>query len=295
MRRKSFYMLAVLTILGMGLAVFLFKPVTAPPRDLTLAGDPIRGQYVLRVSGCIACHTRIKSEGPLLAGGEPIISPFGAFYPPNITPHPEAGIGHWTLADFVKSMTQGEGPNGKHYYPAYPFDNYTRMTSQDLADLWAALREVPQVAQKAPDHEVGFPLNIRLVMLAWKNMFLDTTPFVPNPEKSDIWNRGAYLVNGPAHCSACHTPRTLLGNRLDSKHLTGTRQALDGQSVPAIDTGSLRALGYDEAVMIDVLTGGFTPAFDIPGGTMAEVITESTRHWSRSDLDAVAVYLLNNE
>ncbi|WP_029042529.1 c-type cytochrome [Cucumibacter marinus] len=286
--------LVILIIIGIGAAFFLLKPVGGPERDLTLTADAERGAYVMLVSGCVTCHTDTKNDGERLAGGAPLETPFGAFIPPNITPHPEAGIGSWRLADFARALSVGEGPGIKHYYPSFPYDNYTLMTDQDVVDLYAALMEEDPVATPSEPHQVGFPFNIRLAMAGWKNLFFAPQRFEPDPSRSERWNRGAYLVNGPAHCAACHAPRNPLGAREANLGLVGSSGTPAG-NVPGIDKASLEEGGYDMPGLVDTLKTGFTPGFDVLGRAMGEVIEFSTSQWRDEDLEAVAAYLLDTD
>lgn len=291
--RRWRIVLGLVLVVGLAVAVYFLRPVEGPPRDLTLSADVVRGDYLIRLGGCVACHTDLKNEGAFLAGGAALQTPFGDFIPPNITSHPESGIGAWTLAEFSDAMSNGKGPGFmNHYYPAFPYDNYTLLTDQDVVDLYAALIEVAAVAEPAPPHRVSFPFNIRMAMLGWKNLFFEPVRFEPDPARSALWNRGNYLANGPAHCSACHTPRNLLGGRDDSLAFEGGT-GTPGGNVPGITTARLVAEGYDRAGLIDTLKTGFTPGFNILGEAMGEVIEESTSQWTDEDLDAIAVYLLN--
>ena len=283
--------LGLVVVVGIGAAAFLLKPVNGPPRDLTLAGDPTRGAYLMRIGGCVACHTDSAKGVPMLAGGAPLESPFGRFVPPNITPDPEAGIGNWTIEMFSEAMSNGVGPEG-HLYPAFPYDGYTMMSDQEIVDLFAALQAVPPVAQAAPPHEVPFPFNIRLALAGWKNLFFHPDRYRPDPNRSAAWNRGRYLVVGPSHCIACHSPRNLLGAIEPGKELTGNPGGGTGGRAPAITREALVEEGYDKATLIEALKTGFTPSFDVLGGPMGEVVSEATAHWSDEDLDAVAEYLL---
>lgn len=283
------WLLVLAVLVGAGVGVFLLRPVTGAARDLTLAGDAERGNYLIRIGGCVACHT--AKDAAFLSGGAALKTAFGDFVPPNITPDPEGGIGKWTFAEFSSAMSDGVGPGGKHYYPSFPYDNYTRMSDQEIADLWAGLQAVEPVAEKAAEHSIAFPFNIRLAMLPWKNLFFKPGRLVPDPDRSEAWNRGAYLVNGPGHCVACHTPRNLLGARDENQALKGSTGTPAG-TVPAIDRDGLITKGYDAATLADVLNGGITPEFDVPGGAMNEVIREGTIHWTAEDRAAVAEYLL---
>lgn len=283
-------------IIGAGLLWFFFKPVTGPERDLTLTADSERGAYLMRLGGCVACHTDGKNDGELLAGGAGLSTPFGTFVPPNITSHPEAGIGSWTLAEFSTAMSEGKGPGAtEHYYPAFPYDNYTLMSDQEIVDLYAGLMATEPVAEQAAPHDVSFPFNQRLLMLAWKNLFFSPQRYQAEPDRSDTWNRGRYLATGPGHCVACHTPRNMFGARDETRQFAGATDGTPAGRTPAIDPESLIAEGYDAPWLVEVLTGGVTPAFDIPGRSMGEVVSEGTTHWTEDDLNAIAAFLMDED
>jgi len=288
------WLLAVVVLVGLGVAVFLFRPVAGPARDLTLKADATHGAYVLALGGCVACHTDTKNNGERLAGGAPLVTPFGKFVPPNITPDPEAGIGKWTLAEFSEALSDGRGPNG-HLYPAFPYTSYTAMTDQDLVDLFAALKAVTPVNKRAPRSEVSFPFNIRLVNLAWQNLFFSPHRFVPDPAHSAVWNRGAYIANGPGHCIECHSPRNPLGAIDTGKAFAGSPKGSVGGKAPPLTPADLKRGLYDEPGLIDTLKTGFTPGDDALGGEMAMVIKESTSQYTDDDRKAVAAYLLGLE
>ncbi len=276
-------------IVAVSAGFYLLKPVAGPPRDLTLVGDAERGAYLLRIGGCISCHTDAANGGPELAGGAGLATPFGTFVPPNITAHPEAGIGNWTLAQFAEAMSNGMGPDG-HLYPMFPYENYTLMSDQEVADLHAALLATEPVAEPAGGG-APFPFNIRLAAAGWKNLFFAPRRFEPDPERSDTYNRGKYLAFGPAHCVACHTPRNVFGALEWDRALTGSPGGVGGRA-PAITAAALREEGYDVPTLVQTLKDGFTPSFDVLGGPMGEVIADSTSHWTDADLTALAEFLL---
>jgi mono/diheme cytochrome c family protein len=287
------WLLLLAVVAGIGVAVYLFKPVSGPARDLTLTADATRGAYVLTLGGCVACHTDSKNNGPLLAGGAPLETPFGDFIPPNITSDPAAGIGKWTLAEFSDAMSNGHGPNG-HLYPPFPYTSYTMMTDQDLVDLFAALKQVPPVSTKAPPHRVGFPFNIRLANLAWQNLFFTPHRFEKDPAHSELWNRGAYIANGPGHCVECHSPRNLFGAIEKGREFTGAPKGSVGGRAPALTAEALQKF-YSEADLEDTLKTGVASTGDDLGGEMANVAKDSTSKWTDEDRHAVAAYLLGLE
>lgn len=289
--RRWRWALGAVALGGLALGGFLLQPATGPARDLSLVADAEHGAYLIRLGGCVACHTDTKANGAMLAGGAPIVSPFGTFVPPNITSDSSAGIGNWTLADFSRAMSDGVGPKG-NLYPAFPYDSYTLMSDQDIVDLYAALQQVPPVSTPAAPNRVPFPFNQRIGLSAWKTLFFHPARFEPDAARSVEWNRGKYLAWGPGHCVACHTPRNPLGARDDGRPLAGSAGGPAGK-VPAIDTASLEKLGYDAKGLIEVLKGGVTPSFDVPGREMGAVISQSTSYWTDSDLTALAAYLLD--
>jgi mono/diheme cytochrome c family protein len=288
--RRWLVVLGVLAVIGVGAAVYFLKPVSGPPRDLTLVGDVERGNYLIRLGGCVACHTDSANGKTLLSGGAGLVTPFGTFVPPNITSDPGAGIGDWTLAQFSDAMSNGMGPQG-HLYPAFPYENYTLMSDQEIADLYAALRATEPVAEPAAESQIPFPFNIRLAMAGWQNLFFSPARFVPEEGRSEAYNRGKYLAYGPAHCVACHTPRNALGALDWDQAFTGSPGGTGGKA-PAITREALSAEGYDETTLAQTLLDGFTPGFDVLGGPMGEVIADSTAHWTDADRAAIAEYLL---
>ena len=288
--KKRWLALGVVAVVGIGTAAYFLKPVEGPPRDLTLAGDATRGDYVMRLAGCVACHTNAADGGTELAGGVGLETDFGTFVPPNITSDPDVGIGSWTLAQFSDALSNGMGLQG-HLYPAFPYENYTLMTDQDVVDLYAALMATEPVATPAAESSIPFPFNVRLIMAGWKNLFFSPQRFEPEAGKDEVYNRGKYLAMGPAHCVACHTPRNALGALQWDQAFAGSPGGTGGRA-PALTREALVAEGYDVATLAQTLKDGFTPGFDVLGGPMGEVIADSTSFWTDEDLNAVATYLM---
>ena len=153
---------------GLGGLALHFWPIGVNPPSEFPRGDPLQGAYLARASGCVSCHTNFEGGGASLAGGAPLDTPFGVFVPPNITPHPDAGIGRWTIQDFATAVRQGISPDGAPYYPVFTYSFYATFTDQQIADLWEAFRTVPAVAERAPEHDVGFPFSIRAGLKLWR-------------------------------------------------------------------------------------------------------------------------------
>lgn len=281
---------AALAVIGIGAAVYMLKPVTGPTRDLTLVGDVARGNYLIRLGGCVACHTNNQAGTGFLAGGMGLQTQFGTFVPPNITSDPNAGIGGWTLTQFSDAMSNGMGPQG-NLYPVFPYENYTLMSDQDIVDLYAALMATEPVSTPAAESQIPFPFNIRLAMAGWKNLFFKPARFVPDADQSEIYNRGKYLAYGPAHCVACHSPRNALGALDWGQALTGSPGGTGGKA-PSLTPAALLEAGYDVDSLAQTLEDGFTPGFDVLGAAMGEVIADGTSQWTLEDRQAIATYLL---
>lgn len=258
------------------------------------AGDPRRGEYVARLGGCHSCHTDPKKKDAPLAGGIELSSPYGTFYVPNITPDRETGIGRWSERDFIRAMTEGVAPDESHYYPAFPFTYYTRMRRQDLLDLKAYLDAARPVRNAVRPHDLRFPYKYRFVLGAWKWLFFRPGEFKADPVKSASWNRGAYLVTGPAHCGECHTKRNFLGATDDRHALAGARNGPDGKSVPNITPHPKDGIGlWSAADLVNFLKTGDVPFGETTGAPMDGVIADNTSRWTDGDLKATVEYLLS--
>lgn len=246
-----------------------------------------RGRYVAIASDCTACHTKPESKLPL-AGGYSISTPFGGIYASNITPDSETGIGNWTERDFFRAVRHGKGKEGEHLYPAMPYNAYVKLTDQDMHDLWMYLRSVKPIHYQVPETNLGFPYNIRLAMMGWNLLFFRNEGFQVNNSKSAEWNRGAYLVEGPEHCAACHTAKNLIGGD-SSDYLQGGN--LGEWHAPDITPNPHVGIGrWSEQQVMDYLKLGSNHVA-VASGPMAEAVTNSTQHLTEADLRAIAVYL----
>lgn len=254
-------------------------------------GDPVRGEQVFAIGGCASCHTGEENDAQPLAGGRRLETPFGVFVAPNITPDPETGIGNWSDADFVRALTVGLSPDGRHYYPAFPYTSYTRMTLRDLVDLKAYLDTVPAVRNRTAGHDLDFPYGIRPGLGLWKFLFLDTGRFEPDPARPPELNRGAYLVRGPGHCGECHTPRNFAGAMRAEAYLAGAAEGPEGGRIPNITPHESGIGGWTESELADFLGIGITPDGDFAGAGMAEVIENGPSRLSAADRAAIVNYL----
>lgn len=290
----------LITVLALAaIAVGTFYWLTAP-RPISAAdlpsseGDPERGQLAFWAAGCAGCHAAPEAKSDddklRLGGGLALPSPFGTFYAPNISPHPKDGIGGWSMADFVNAMVRGLAPDSSHYYPAFPYTSYQRMTMTDLADLRAFLGTLPAVENVAPDHDLPFPFNVRRGLGIWKQLYLDGRPFEPDSEADDLFNRGKYLSEGPGHCGECHTPRSVIGGLDPSRWLAGAPNPEGEGYVPNITPHGDGLGDWSEAEIAFALETGLTPSYDALGSSMANVVSHLSK-LPASDREAIARYL----
>ncbi len=263
------------------------------PRAETGAGAVARGAYLVRAAGCHACHSDPKRKDEPLSGGAALETPFGTFYGPNITPDPEHGIGRWSDADFLRALRQGVAPDGRHYYPVFPYTSYAGMSEQDALDLKAYLFTLAPVARPDRPHEIAFPFSLRILLGPWKALFFEAKPFAPEPDRNARWNRGAYLVEHLGHCGECHTPRNLLGATDPSRKLAGNPRGPGNKKVPNITPHPVDGIGrWRDSDITYYLKTGFRPDGDVAGGAMVEVIEQGTGRLNDADRAAIAAYLL---
>jgi mono/diheme cytochrome c family protein len=272
-----------------GVLWVLTIPASVPASALgPYSPDIENGRTMFWAGGCASCHaTPNQDDKTRLGGGLALKSPFGTFYVPNVSSDRTNGIGGWSEVQFVNAMLRGS-VDGMHLYPAFPYASYAKMEIGDVRDLFAYLRTLPAVESSVPAHDVPFPFNIRRAVGIWKLLFLDTTPFKPDPAKPAAWNRGAYLVNGPGHCAECHSPRNLLGGIVASQRFAGGPNPVGKGWIPNITQKDLD--DYSEADIVEILTTGTTPNGDSVGGEMAEVV-RTTAQLSAEDRAAIATYI----
>jgi mono/diheme cytochrome c family protein len=259
------------------------------------AGDALRGRSVFETAGGCTCHTDYDREGESaawLAGGRALSTPFGTYYSTNITPDPTTGIGRFSEVDFLRAMQQGVAPDGSNYFPVFPYTSFTHMSDADLRDLFAYLARIPPIARanRAPD--VAAPFRWRFAVTPWKWLNFEAGRFVPDAAQSAAWNRGAYLLNGPAHCAECHTPRTLSGGTDRTLWLAGSNEGAEGKPAPNLTPDGETGIGDWSIADLDwYLETGFKPDGDDTQGLMAELIEHGFSHLPKSDRRAIATYL----
>jgi mono/diheme cytochrome c family protein len=258
---------------------------TAMPPHADLAAQIERGAYLARAGDCQACHT--VRGAAAYAGGRAIPTPFGTFYSPNITPDAQTGIGLWTADDFWRAMHEGRSRDGSPLYPVFPYTNYTRVTREDSDALFVYLKSLPPVAQARREHELKFPYQYRPLLAGWRLLFFRPGVYEPEPAQNEEWNRGAYLVQGLGHCSACHESRNALGA---SRAQPAGGLVLNWYA-PSLSVA--RDAGVQDWPVHDIaalLKDGVSPQASALG-PMAEVVYESLQHLTDADIRAMAVYL----
>ncbi len=261
--------------------------------------DPARGEVLFHAGSCGSCHKAAKgapgADRGLPTGSGAFPTPVGTFYPGNLTPDLETGIGRWSDVEFASAMTRGASPDGTHYFPAFPYPSFRLMRLEDVLDLRAYLMSLP--ALRSPNREPEVPLSTlaRWGVGLWKWLALDERSFEPDPARSDSWNRGAYLTNAPGHCGECHTPRNWLMIADEARHLDGGPHPGGKGNVPSLRGLVERGRYKDVADLTLALQFGATLGYDkLASGNMAEIQMNLAR-LPESDVQAISEYLLSLE
>ena len=283
--------LALLAVAAAALAIAWPRaehvPASSPAAYAATPENIARGAYLARAGDCIACHT--ARGGPAYAGGRTLETPFGRLYGPNLTPDRETGIGAWSADDFWNALHNGIGANGRLLYPAFPYTNYTRVTRADSDALFAFLRSLPPQRRPNRPHELRFPYDQQIMLAGWRLLYFRPGVYAPQPARGVQWNRGAYLVEGLGHCSACHSTRNPLGASGDT--LSGGLIPTIGWYAPSLTAGREAGLGgWDREHIVALLGTGVSPRGSATG-PMAEVVARSLQYLTNEDLGAMADYL----
>ena len=291
--RKRYGLATLACMVLIGAVLFFFLPHELDPVAPSTAqptGDALtaRGQYLTVAADCAACHT--TEGGKPFAGGLAFKLPFGTIYSSNITPDRENGIGAWSDAEFARAVRSGVGRHGEDLYPALPYTSYALLSSDDVLAIRAYLATLAPVATRAPANALAFPFNQRYIMRGWKLLFLDSKRFEPDPTRGVAWNRGAYLVNGLAHCSECHTPRNLMFARKQNGALSGG--VVDGWKAWNITPDMETGIGlWTDAQLVSYLSADYAPGHGAASASMRQAIDLSLSQLAATDIEAIVTYL----
>jgi mono/diheme cytochrome c family protein len=245
-----------------------------------------RGRVLANYGDCTACHTR--PDGPPFAGNFPLRTPFGTIYTSNITPEPETGIGRWSKEAFRRSLKDGVSRKGHHLYPAFPYDQFTKIKDADIDAIYAYLMaSVEPVREATRANEFSFPFNIRPTLALWKLLFLDKSPLQPNSSKDAQWNEGAYLVESLGHCAACHSPRNFLGARTTPAYGGGSAE---GWYAPPLNKDNLSQQPWTKVEFVTYLMDGWHPKHGMAAGPMTPVV-DALHKQNEIDVFAIAAYV----
>ncbi|WP_460141629.1 c-type cytochrome [Pseudomonas sp. S2_E01] len=289
--RRLWVGIAALACIGASVAAMLmWRPAIAPiERPQTFDSLQVqRGAQVVEAGDCAVCHTR--PGGQYLAGGLPLVTPFGTLYSTNITPDPQTGIGAWSLPAFERAMREGIARDGHFLYPAFPYVHYRRMSEGDIADAYAYLMSGPAVNSPAVANHMIFPMNIRPLVSFWNLLFLHGEPLKAATEQSASWNRGGYLVDGPGHCAGCHSPLNLIGAEKSGEYLAGG--SVDGWEAPSLLGMARRANPWRQDQLVRYLRAEVVEGHGTAAGPMRPVSLSIAR-LPVSDAQAIADYLLS--
>jgi len=292
MMRRALAILAVLLLAAIAWAAAAwpraeFIPSRSPQAWAPTSQNIARGAYLARAGDCIGCHT--ARGGAAYAGGRALDTPFGRLYGPNLTPDMATGLGAWSADDFWNALHNGIGRDGRLLYPAFPYTHTTRVPRDDADALYAWLRTLAPVHQPNRPHALRFPYDSQLALAGWRLLYFRPGVHADDQSRPPEWNRGAYLVEGLGHCSACHSTRNLLGG--SGGGLSGGLIPVSGWYAPSLTSSREAGLGQWEVPhIVQLLRTGVSPQGAV-FGPMAEVVGQSLQHLSEPDLRAMAVYL----
>lgn len=288
------------TILGIGFVFAVFAgagglayawrfeiaPITTPSPASFDPAIVAKGRNLALIGDCQTCHT--APGGRVFAGGLAMPTPFGTIYSTNITPDRETGIGSWSQEAFTRAMREGVDREGRHLYPAFPYDHFTLTSDEDIKALYAYFMTREPVSARTPANELPFPINVRLVLAGWKLLFFSQKQLQADPSKDEQWNRGQYLVEGLGHCGACHTPRNLMGAEVQSRSFEGSQ--VEGWLAYSLGRASKAPIPWTAEALETYLAVGFHPDHGVARGPMAPV-TDNLSRVPREEVAAMAAYL----
>ena len=264
--------------------------LNAPRAAAGLSSDLIaRGAYLARAGNCASCHT--ARGGQSYAGGRGIETPFGTVFTSNLTSDEKTGLGSWSSAHFWRAMHNGRSKSGRLLYPAFPYSNYTQVTREDSDALFAYLGSLPAVAQPNQHNTLRFPYQSQAALAVWRALYFSPGVYQPDASRNAEWNRGAYLIKGLGHCSACHTARNALGATSEGLDLAGGLIPMQNWYAPSLTSPHEAGVGdWDRAHIVSLLKNGVSARASV-AGPMTEVVLRSTQYLSLEDLGAMAQFL----
>ena len=293
MKRLLVVAVVLLALLGAGVWLFNFSggenvhdaAPTAPPSPELVA----RGAYLARAGNCMLCHTE-RGSAPY-AGGRPMDTPFGTVYATNLTPDAQTGIGRWSAAHFRRALHEGRSRDGRLLYPVFPYTHTTRVSGADADALFEYLRSLPPVNKANKPHRLRWPYSTQAALAVWRTLYFRPGKHVDDPARTPEWNRGAYLVQGLGHCSACHAARNALGGIRDVMDLSGGLIPMQNWYAPSLASANEAGVADWSIEEIAQLLGTGTSPRGTVLGPMAEVVLHSTQYLEPADLRAMAVFL----
>lgn len=277
-------------VAALGVVIWMWRPAIAPVTTAQRFDSTQiqRGAKVVEAGDCAVCHT--PPGGKYLAGGLPLVTPFGTLYTTNITPDPETGIGSWSYPAFRRAMREGIARDGHYLYPAFPYVHYRRMTDLDIEDAYAYLMSGPPVHSPSKQNQMSFPMNIRPLVFFWNMLFLHGGPIESKPSQSEAWNRGRYLVEGAGHCAACHSPLNALGAEKSGERMAGG--VVDGWHAPTLLGMAEAEHPWTKDQLVRYLRAEVVEGHGTPAGPMRPV-SLGLEKMQASEVDAIAEYLLS--
>jgi mono/diheme cytochrome c family protein len=286
-------LLGLLSVVLLGVVSFFYFtqqpaiPAIQPPSATSLDRALIaKGAELAMLGNCNSCHT--KEDGAAFAGGRPLETPFGTIYATNITPEPETGIGSWSETAFLRALREGVRRDGAHLYPAFPYDHFTKASVDDLRALYAFLMTREPVRAQTPPNALSFPWSARALIAGWKLLYFTPGELKGDPTLSAELNRGAYLVEGLAHCGACHTPRNRLGAEQNDRYLGGGD--IDGWHAPALNATSTAPVAWTSDQLFTYLRHGFVVPHGVAAGPM-QAVANNLGLVAEQDVRAIATYI----
>lgn len=289
-----------LPIVFLGTAIFWWLTIPETINEATRSwivkpGDVTKGEVLFSAGGCASCHSAKNATGAdklMLGGDHALITPAGIFNVPNISPDKKNGIGEWSIENFANAMLHGTSPEGRHYYPAFPYTSYSNMSYQDIKHLWTYLQTLEPVSTENKPHDLSFPFNVSRGIGLWKLLYKDFQPVLEIGSKDVVLQRGRELVETLGHCGECHTPRSMFGfgGMNSSKWLSGGPAPEGTGKIPNITPHQTGIGSWSQEDIVYYLESGFTPDYDSVGGTMVDV-QQNMAKLPKSDLEAIAAYL----